>query len=159
MLLLDTDEITTFAPPLPGAVGLAPVYRIYDAGDGWLAIATDGDKIESLCRRLQVRSDDLAVAINGLGVEKALVCMAELGIDAEAIDPDPEREFFTRQANRDAGLINEWEHPTFGTVAHPFGYWDFESLACVRGVPAPLLGQHSTAVLDELGLSDLHDGQ
>jgi crotonobetainyl-CoA:carnitine CoA-transferase CaiB-like acyl-CoA transferase len=154
MLRLDDGTVAPFAASLPGAVGLSPEYRIYEAADGWLAVATDGSRLGRLCAELQVAPSGLVDALHARRIDEALACCEQVRIAAEAVDADPEHRFFSDRANHDRGLVNVYEHPRFGTVSHPFGYWDLAPMACVGGVAAPLLGQHTTNVLREVGCTE-----
>jgi crotonobetainyl-CoA:carnitine CoA-transferase CaiB-like acyl-CoA transferase len=154
VIRLEDNSVAPIAASLPGMVGLAPGYRIYHVVDGWLAVSADGMGFDEFCARFDVSPHDAQKVIQEMTLEEALSHLGDSGIAAEPIDPDPEASFFADERNEALGLVNIYDHLEYGRVGHPFGYWNFESMSCVGGVPAPTIGQHTKAILLEAGLSE-----
>jgi crotonobetainyl-CoA:carnitine CoA-transferase CaiB-like acyl-CoA transferase len=154
LIRLDDNSVVPIAASLPGMLGLSPGYRMYNVADGWLAVSTDEAGFDQFCTRFDVSPSEAQKVIQEMSRQEALSRLGDCGIAAEPIDPDPEGSFFTDQRNEGLGLVNLYDHLEYGRVGHPFGYWNFESMTCVRGVPAPTIGQHTKAILSEAGLSE-----
>jgi crotonobetainyl-CoA:carnitine CoA-transferase CaiB-like acyl-CoA transferase len=165
-------------PPRPGPdpelFGLSALYRLYPAAEGWIFLAAPQPREwEGLCRGLadlvdlagdprfatpeaRARHDsELARLLAGVFErrpasewERALeaydVACAEVekGPVARAVMDDP--------ITREAGFLSEVEHPSFGRHRRLAPLAEL-SLTPGRARPAPLLGQHTEAVLLELG--------
>jgi crotonobetainyl-CoA:carnitine CoA-transferase CaiB-like acyl-CoA transferase len=154
--------------------GLSALYRLYETADGWVFLAAPRDgEWRSLCHALAPWSDlagdarfatradraanDVALADRLAEVfhrrpardwERDLtgadVACAELapGPVARAVVADP--------IVRDAGFLAEVEHPTFG-LHRRLGPLVALSRTPGEAAPAPVLGQHTRAVLAEIG--------
>jgi crotonobetainyl-CoA:carnitine CoA-transferase CaiB-like acyl-CoA transferase len=136
--------------------GFGPLYRLYRASDGWLALACLGE----------THRRALASVVPGLDAETLERFFAErtaqesfdvldtAGVPVELAPEDARRTWFTQPDVVAAGLVAEYQHPTYGRFRQ-FGHLVHlsETPGRIAG-PPPLLGQHSREVLAELGYSD-----
>jgi crotonobetainyl-CoA:carnitine CoA-transferase CaiB-like acyl-CoA transferase len=158
--------------------GLSALYRLYPARESWLFLAApDPREWPHLCRALASFADlagdarfaspeararhetELAQVLAGIfarrpaadwerELEACDVACAEVaaGPVARAVMDDP--------IAREAGFLAEVEHPSFGPHRR-LGPLAELSLTPGRARPAPLVGQHTEAVLRELGYGAL----
>ncbi|MGH7893972.1 MAG: CaiB/BaiF CoA transferase family protein [Candidatus Binatia bacterium] len=156
--------------PDPMLHGLGALYRLYETREGWLFLAApkasewmrlgplvgladdarfattagraanDGALAGALARVFRERPaaewEQMLTAADVAGVEVAEGPIARVVVDEPWY--------------RDAGFMAEVEHPTFGTHRRLAPLVSL-SLTPGRARPAPLLGQHTSAVLRELG--------
>jgi len=173
-LTFQLGEVTTYEGRPPNEVGgvdclgVSALHRFYRCADGWIAIVCDtpraaltlmavldlpwGDGDEALAERrdgplaktmetvlaARVR-DDILRALLGAGV----ACAPALR-GPEAIE-DP-----WLWDNR---LFDVWRHPRVGDIVSSRGYADFSRTPAGFTRPTPDLGEHSTEVLTEMGIS------
>ena len=144
-------------------------YQPFHAADGWIAVAAANDGLfRRLCDALGRPgiADDPRFATNAARVRHRSALLAELEPVFESRTADEWLEQLlaagvpvgkirgVREALRTSGATTTVSHPTVGDlelVAAPFSLLD----AAVRPpAPPPLLGEHTAAVLAELGVSE-----
>jgi len=144
-------------------------YQPFHAADGWIAVAAANDGLfRRLCEALGRPgiADDPRFATNAARVRHRSALLAELEPVFESRTADEWLEQLlaagvpvgkirgVREALRTSGATTTVSHPTAGDlelVAPPFSLLD----AAVRPpAPPPLLGEHTAAVLAELGVSE-----
>jgi crotonobetainyl-CoA:carnitine CoA-transferase CaiB-like acyl-CoA transferase len=165
-------------PQLDAAqLGIDPLYRLYETGDGWLQLAAVApEHWPRLCAaigRPELGSDERFATPEGRrGREAELTGLLEeaftkdlavnwrrtldaAGVPSEvSVDTwDGETMLFDRDLE-ELGLVTEYEHPLLGRVRQ------FGNLITFSGTPArqeraaPMLGQHTREVMGELGYDD-----
>jgi crotonobetainyl-CoA:carnitine CoA-transferase CaiB-like acyl-CoA transferase len=169
------------APPVPDpdALGLGPLYRLYPAAAGWVFLAAPRpDEWDGLCRlvrrvaggeadlaadaRLRTledrarRPDALAEALAAAFAKApAQVWEREAAADDVAcveVSAEPlSRVMMGHPAMTENGYVGEVEHPYFGRHRRHGPLVSMTSPATLR--PACLIGQHTRAVLAEIGYS------
>lgn len=157
--------------------GLGPLYRLYRAADGWLCLAAVCEEHwRSLCRALarpDLRTDErfatsraraqhggaLASILEAwFAARTAVECFAQL--DREGVPCEIAKEGYGQQIFDDpdaqaSGWVAAYDHPTYGRVEQ-FGHLLALSATPTRiAGPPPLLGEHTQAILLELGYSDV----
>ncbi|WP_372786912.1 CoA transferase [Phenylobacterium sp.] len=147
-------------------LGPRALHRFYECADGWLALVCERpDEAEALGRVLGVsigaealtapRDGALAAAIAGVlaarGRDEAVEALLAEGVPAapalraaEALESDWLWE------NR---TLERWTHPRLGDIVSVRSYADFSRTPAGFLHPTPDLGEHSTALLTELGVA------
>ncbi len=141
--------------------GFGPLYRLYEASDGWLAIACLGDThrraLATVVPGLDAHSPDvgtLEAFFAARTAQESFDLLDGAGVPVELAPEDAGRTWFTQPDLVAAGLVADYEHPTYGRFRQ-FG--ELVHLSDTPGRiagPPPLLGQHSREVLADLGYSD-----
>ena len=144
-----------------GLHGLSRWYRLYETQDnGWICVAaTSREHRAALCDALSVDANsdtgELVAAfrtktarfwhrsLDDLGVPNELPIDTEDGLGV-LWDADSER----------LGLVAEYEHPLLGRTRQFGTLIDFSATPGKIWGPPPLVGQHSRAILREIGLRD-----
>jgi crotonobetainyl-CoA:carnitine CoA-transferase CaiB-like acyl-CoA transferase len=153
--------------------GLAPLYRLYQTSDGWVALACLGESHWSALARAwpQVLADGrfqdpsarrenaagLAERLSELfavrTAKEAFEDLDRAGVPIEIADPDLGRTWFDQPDLIAAGLVADYRHPRYGRFRQ-FGHLiNFSQTPGRIFGPPPLLGQHSREILADLGYS------
>jgi len=165
------------ADPDRDLYGLNALYRLYQASDGWIFLAAPkASEWEALCRALRkyvpigtdlrfataserARNDgDLSEALTCVFRERAAaeweeeLSAADVGC-VEVAAPSMPRALMDDPVTREAGFLCEVEHPTFGRHRRLAPLAEL-SLTPGEARAASVLGQHTDAVLREIGYSD-----
>lgn len=167
--------------PDPELYGMGPLYRLYQASDGWIFLAlTDDDEWNDLCRALKDATDgraDLAGDDRFADQEKRRLHADALGEALSKIiaaRPYAEWEQLLQAADVACVWVNDKPHSYFSTrdpimaangfigqIDH-FMYGDLPrhgltvNLSETPGLlrPAPAIGEHTRPVLQEFGYSE-----
>ena len=138
--------------PLPDSdqYGVGPLRRVYRTSDGWIAVAADLPETSDALTWL-TSSDQAERTFADMTVSEALDTLASRSIPCAPVVHDYVSGFFTdpqAEANR---MMTEFDHPTVGTVKLSGNLVSFDGFTTLPGRPTPLLGQHTSEVLAELG--------
>ena len=138
--------------PLPDSdqYGVGPLRRVYRTSDGWIAVAADLPETSDALTWL-TSSDQAERTFADMTVSEALETLASRSIPCAPVVHDYVSGFFTdpqAEANR---MMTEFDHPTVGTVKLSGNLVSFDGFTTLPGRPTPLLGQHTSEVLAELG--------
>jgi crotonobetainyl-CoA:carnitine CoA-transferase CaiB-like acyl-CoA transferase len=156
----------------PGQFGPDAFYRLYRCADGWLLLAarTDAQR-QALTDTLGVTYDGEAIRMPRITPSAAELDLAEAlaaRFSAEPVDVWLERlrvagvpavraeenyslRFVDDPMLAGAGLVVTYDHPEFGHVRQPAGLASFGVAPQPATRPAPLIGQHTSEILAELG--------
>jgi crotonobetainyl-CoA:carnitine CoA-transferase CaiB-like acyl-CoA transferase len=175
------DDAVRYAgkPPLPSADpdlnGLGALYRLYETAEGWMFLAAPSDKewrqLAAALDRPELAQDDRFTSV-GLRQENDEALAAELesvfakrtaseweatlapqGIGCVAVFHATMSEFTnTDPVLKETGLVTEVEHPAFGRILRHGPLLQFSETPG-RIAPGCLVGQHTRAIMDELGYS------
>lgn len=143
------------APELdPAQMGLSPGERLYRAADGWLALsATEPGHLEAACRALGAAEPaDLEPVLAETALAAALPALAAAGAPSEAVRLDQGDAFLDDPLNRDLGLVAEYPQADWGKLTQVGAFWQLGDLQPPLRLAPPGLGEHSVAVLGEVGL-------
>jgi len=157
------------APPVNAQqTGYHPAEQLYEAADGWVAIAARGD---AMARRLldvlrlggsisAPRSSwgndvaaSIATAVRRWKASELCAALNSASVWAEACRPDGERRNLQDADLVRLGTICSAEHPKFGTVRQIGPLARLSGAALGARTHAPLPGEHTDAILAELGFS------
>ena len=159
--------------PDSGLHGLGALYRLYETSNGWVFLACGTDRewgaFTSVAERLDLATDprfgdrdarrahdaELATALAELFATRSadewerLLTAAEVAcVRADAALPGA---FWYRDEHaRENGFIVEVEHPIWGRILRHGPLSNFSDTPAVAG-PQALAGQHTSAILEELG--------
>jgi crotonobetainyl-CoA:carnitine CoA-transferase CaiB-like acyl-CoA transferase len=146
-------------PPFPGIDdeqhGLAPGYRIYQAGDGYVAVAALSEQSQaSLLAVAGVTStESLEEALRDQEPAALARALESAGVPAEVVRTDQEAGFFERDDHRSAGLVAQYPHAEMGQMEQVGRFWNLVDLPQPLDVAPPALGEHTREILAELGRS------
>ena len=157
------------APPVNAQqTGYHPAEQLYEAADGWVAIAARGDRMapsllevlrlgESIRTPRSSWGDDVAAAISkavrGWRVTELGEALERAGVWAEPCRTHGERRNLQDADFTRLGTVFSAEHPKFGTVRQIGPLARLSSAAQARRSHAPLPGEHTDVILAELGYS------
>jgi crotonobetainyl-CoA:carnitine CoA-transferase CaiB-like acyl-CoA transferase len=150
--------------------GLGPLYRLYPTSDGWLALACLGQRHWAALATVVPGLDDprfgdaagRAADADALGevlgrflasrtARDAFDLLDGAGVPVEIAPEDARRTWFDQPDLVAAGLVADYQHPTYGRFRQ-FGHLvHLSETPGAIGGPPPLLGQHSREVLLDLG--------
>jgi crotonobetainyl-CoA:carnitine CoA-transferase CaiB-like acyl-CoA transferase len=142
-------------PELDAAqMGLSPGERLYRAADGWLALsATEPDQLEAACRALGAAGTaDLEPVLAGTAAAAALSALAAAGVPSEPVRLDHGDAFLDDPLHRHLGLVAEYRQADWGKLTQVGAFWQLDDLQPSLRLAPPGLGEHTVAVLREVGL-------
>ncbi|HEX4430759.1 MAG TPA: CoA transferase [Frankiaceae bacterium] len=133
--------------------GFSPGYRIYQAADGWIAVAAFGPGQRAALRDVAGAASDveLSASFARLSAQPLLDQLRGRGLPAELVREGGLDEFFDDADNRAAGLVAQYPHLAYGSIEQPGAYWHFGDLTLDLTSAAPVTGQHTVGILSELG--------
>ena len=155
MLLLDTGDLAPFARVDAAQTGISPGYRIYRAGDGWIAVAAVTPAQVAAFRQVVGAASDADLEQAVAGWEPAALAkeLRAAGVPGELVRTDHEQAFFDAESGPN-GVAITLRHPEYGRMQVPGHFWRFGDLENGSSRPAPLLGEHTAEILRELGFTD-----
>jgi crotonobetainyl-CoA:carnitine CoA-transferase CaiB-like acyl-CoA transferase len=141
--------------------GFGPLYRLYETSDGWIALACLGETHRNALAKVVPALDAATPSTELLEkffaahtMQSAFDVLDAAGVPVEMAREDARRTWFTQPDLVAAGLVADYEHPTYGRFRQ-FGHLvNFSETPGHLAGPPPLLGQHSREVLAMLGYSD-----
>lgn len=123
--------------------------RLLRAADGWVALGgqdRDADPIGELT------GGDIDRWAASLTVETLLAQLASRSIPAARVMLDHRDSYLADPANRAATLATTVTHPVYGAFDMVGAAWTFGDLDVAIDRAPPLLGEHSRAILAEIGM-------
>jgi len=132
-----------------------PGRAIVELADGWIALAAaDDSQLASLCEIAGVQAaPDIAAALSTRNCADVLDVLCKAQVPSELVRREQRYPFFDDPANREAGLVAHYVQAEWGAMEQPGSMWYFGDLGTrIEQAPAAL-GEHSVAVLTELGFA------
>jgi crotonobetainyl-CoA:carnitine CoA-transferase CaiB-like acyl-CoA transferase len=139
---LADGSLTPFAPLDADQTGVSPARCIVACADGWVAVAAGEDELSPV-----------PDAVTRWMANDLVHHLEEAGIGAERVREDQRDTFLDEASNRAAGLVASYRHGEWGLLEQPGAMWCFGDLGVRIERPPPLLGEHTVAVLAEVGVS------
>jgi crotonobetainyl-CoA:carnitine CoA-transferase CaiB-like acyl-CoA transferase len=157
--------------------GLHALYRLYQTADGWVFLAAphnrDWAALVGVVGDDRLTTDEIFRTGEGRRQHDAELCdvlaaafwrrtatdwqaaMTEAEVTCVAVATQPSHAVLMDDdgLGRDLGIVTEVEHPLLGRHTRLSPLWSF-SRSAGRAEGAPLIGQHTDAVLREIGFSD-----
>jgi crotonobetainyl-CoA:carnitine CoA-transferase CaiB-like acyl-CoA transferase len=163
-------------------LGLEATYRLYETKAGWifLAATTDAEfstfcstagceelsrdpRMQTMAGRYDCR-EDLGAALELVFRERTADewenVLSEVGVGCVRADRQGYRRFLHEDAHTTStGFMVETAHPAFADYAPGGRYWrhgpvlNFSETPCAEGLPYAELGEHTSAILADLGYS------
>jgi crotonobetainyl-CoA:carnitine CoA-transferase CaiB-like acyl-CoA transferase len=140
---------------------IKPGYGIYQAADGWIAVAAiSAEDVVALRKAVNAELEgSIEESIAALSVDNAVTKLAEVGIAADRVREDYQEQFFDDPDNQASELATHTEHPLYGRLDQAGAFWSFEDMGLSLDRTVPLLGQHTTEILAEIGIDEAAIGQ
>jgi crotonobetainyl-CoA:carnitine CoA-transferase CaiB-like acyl-CoA transferase len=136
--------------------GFGPYHRIFEASDGWVAIAAHDDAARAGVRNVfgNVEADFAAKAADFTAAD-LVAAMEEQGVPCDRVAfEDAMNRFFDDPRNVENGLVSRLPHPVYGTVEQPGEFWDFGETPLAIERACPTIGEHTDEIMREMGFSD-----
>jgi crotonobetainyl-CoA:carnitine CoA-transferase CaiB-like acyl-CoA transferase len=158
-------------------LGLGALYRLYETADGWLQLAAvEAEHWSALCdalRRPELAGDprfatpaarednrEVLTALLGEVFATDLAVNWRRTLDAAGVPSevsvdtwDGETVLFDADLER-LGLVTEYQHPLLGRVRQFGNLITFSETPGKQERAAPMVGQHTREIMDELGYDD-----
>ena len=147
--------------------GLNPFHRLYSLADGWIYVAADQpQEQEALCHLFGQRpptaeraphpnetpfATALAARLEQETVADCLEKLAKARVPAAPALPADSEVFLRGEQASAAGVVADRQHPTAGLIRVAWRYITFGNTHDSAGLATPLLGEHTEAVLSEVG--------
>lgn len=166
------------ATPRPDSelLGLGPLYRLYEAAEGWVFLAALSDREWALLvaaipdagldaprfatgagrhQNADALSGKLAAAFRAKSAEAWERELVAADIACVAVNQGPSHETIMKPDGLGyrLGMVTETEHPVFGLHPRLKSLLTF-SRSATRAEPSPVIGCHTAQVLREFGYSD-----
>ena len=122
--------------------GVSPHRRIVACADGWVALSADEDG----------PAFDVPDDVGRWKVSELVAHLDRAGVGVEPVREQQRDAFFDSEANGAAGLVARYRHGEWGLLDQPGAMWWFGDLDVRIALPPPLLGEHTAAVLAEVGV-------
>ena len=146
---LHADGTPSVRPQLQGR-GFTPYYRLYETGDGWLQVAAVKESHQAALREI-LGTDFEAAFMTDLAINwRRRLRQVGVPVEISVETWDGESILFDDELVR-LGLVAEYEHPLLGTVRQFGNLITFSATPGRPGRAAPMLGQHTREILEELG--------
>jgi crotonobetainyl-CoA:carnitine CoA-transferase CaiB-like acyl-CoA transferase len=132
------------------------LHRIYEANDGWIAIAAERPgQARLLCEAFRVDSiDAVESAARVRTCAEILEELSARGLPAERVlYGNALNKLFDDPAHRASQLIVSYQHPELGMIEQTGAFWKFSDASLCFKRPPPLLGEHTDEIMAELGYS------
>ena len=138
--------------PLPDSdqFGISPLRRVYNASDGWIAVAADSP--ETIDAPSWLSDPDRAErTFADMTVTEALETLASHAIPCAPIVHDYVTGFFDDPQAESNRMATDLDHPKHGPVKLSGNLVSFDGSTTLPTRSTPLLGQHTSELLAELG--------
>jgi len=136
--------------------GFGPYHRLFEAADGWIAIAAHTE-----ARRAGVRAvlgDDegaFAATAKTRAAADLLAALEARDVPCDlVVFEDAMNRFFDDPRNRELGLVSALPQPLYGLVEQPGAFWNFVDTPMGIVRCCPTIGEHTDEVMRELGYTD-----
>ena len=135
--------------------GLRPGYGIYQAVDGWVALAAaDETELAMACAAVGAEdASELEAALARRSADDVLGAWAAAGVASEPVRMNQGEVFLDDPLNRRLGLVAGYEHAEWGHMEQIGAFFGVGGLELYLDRAPPALGEHTEEVLVEVGLS------
>lgn len=131
--------------------GVSETRRLLRAADGWIAVS---DPLRDANTLRALAGGDIDLWASSLPVADLLAQLAGGSIPASRVMLDHRDTYLANVANRAAKLATTVSHPVYGAFDMLGTAWTFGDLDVAIDRAPPLLGEHSRAVLAEIGVPE-----
>jgi crotonobetainyl-CoA:carnitine CoA-transferase CaiB-like acyl-CoA transferase len=161
VLQMETGSVASVPRVDAALTGVSEGYRIYQAVDGWIAVAA-----VSVCAMAAARTVlGLARARNeGEGTFESAIAKRHVGelmdafrsveVPAQPVRENYKEEFFDSVDQGGSRLVATYPSARYGVVQQAGALWAFDGFRVQLERAAPALGEHSREILREMGVDD-----
>ncbi|HEY2332272.1 MAG TPA: CoA transferase [Acidimicrobiales bacterium] len=154
-MLLEDGSIAPYPLMDQNQTGLTAGYRIYECADGWIAVAAVTDEAMSALRATLGAGDDadLEAAFAARLVADVSASLTMADVQNEPVRMANEQAFLESELHHRLGMVVTYQHPIYGRVDQLGSPVSFGGPGPSVDRPVPVLGQHTTEVLSEIGIT------
>lgn len=152
-----------------GLTGTHPAERMYEAADGWIAIAARSPGMAAILAGIMGLADKpraawdeaearaIAAAVAGNTVAHWLQTLGQAGVWAEPCLRRGWKRMINAAASQDLSLVGRYESEDMGTVTCVGALFDLSAVPNAERPSRrpPEVGEHTREILNELGYSDI----
>lgn len=154
---LGSEGLAVSVPPVNHEqTCLRPGYGIYQAADGWVALAASDDvQLDAACTSLgSARPSELDAAVAGRNADDVLSTWSMAGVPCAPVRTNQAEAFLDDSLHRRLGLVAGYEHAEWGHLEQIGTLFELGDLELFLDRAPPALGEHTLEVLREVGLPE-----
>jgi crotonobetainyl-CoA:carnitine CoA-transferase CaiB-like acyl-CoA transferase len=141
-------SLSSFAGLDGQQLGTSAGRRLYKCRDGWAMLRAGDSALSALALAY---GDDLEAGFSNVTVEVAIVAANKAGAAMVVAPLNHCNDYLDNPDNRAAGLVKSSSHPSYHQLDHIGAHWHLGDMPTVLERPAPVLGQDSRAILQDIG--------
>jgi crotonobetainyl-CoA:carnitine CoA-transferase CaiB-like acyl-CoA transferase len=136
--------------------GVSAFYRTYEAPDGWFAVAarTTEERAALVAILGETADDALGPDLREQRADDVARALEEAGVPVERVALDHRDRFFDAELARNSRLVERTVTKDYGWFESLGAYWSDSHEPIRHPGPLPAVGEHSRAILRELGYRD-----
>ena len=134
-------------------LGLGPLYRLYETGDGWLCLAAVTEQHRRALGDV-TPVESLEPWFAGRSSREAFETLDAAGVPVEICDDDFPLHVFDDPEMWAKGLVVRHQHPKLGWFENFGTTMNFSATPSRVWAPPPICGQHTREIMHSYGYAD-----